>query len=768
MKKIFTFAKREFKSHFDHPAGYVVLTVFLGLAFFLYFRSTLVVSEASLRPLFNTMPWLLLFLVPAVTMRSLAADEKEGISEVLLSQPVTLFQYLAGKFVGALVTLGMCVAATLPALVVLARFGSFDWGLVIAQYAGTVFLLIGMCAVSFFASGLTKNQIIAFLIGIALLFGMVIIGWEATLGSVSPTWSLVMQHLSILWHFENITRGVLDLRDVLYFLGLGAVFFALSYAVFSRSRLAAYSPAARHVSSWVFTTVALTIIWNIAAQYIPLRLDLTSAKLYTVSNATKRIVRELAQPVTLKLYASKNMPTELALVQRDIADTLSGYRSIAKGKIIIETVHPETDEQKREAINAGIPAIQFNVMRQGEFQVKEGFFGLAVSQKDTRAEVIPYISQTADFEYQVTRRIQKVSGEQKKTVGFLSGHDGISESAYTAFRQELADAFDVKDTAPATATSYEASELKAVDVLVIGAQGAELSENEKQFITTYLKNGGKLLALVDGVQIDLRSLTASPPTGNLQQFIADTLGVRINPTVVFDMRAGEPVQFNTGGPLTFVLPYPFWARVGAATDSPIMRDLKSVIYSWGGSLEVADDKLAGAEVSPLLKKTPFASEQKDSFVLQPNREFPVDRATLKEYTVAVLVKNILGGTGRAIVAGSSSMLGDQVGGGKPENLVFALNAVDWLAENEDLISIRSKTASARTLTFATQETQNTVQYGIMAGLPLLAILIGLLRIWMRKQKSEEELRGVGNVRPVDPRRRCRQRRREIFSLLAPF
>src|SRR3989344_9460323 len=198
MKKIFTFAKREFKSHFDHPAGYVVLTVFLGLAFFLYFRSTLVVSEASLRPLFNTMPWLLLFLVPAVTMHSLAADEKEGISEVLLSQPVTLFQYLAGKFVGALATLLVCVAATLPALFVLARFGLFDWGLVAAQYLGTLFLLSGMCAVGMFASGLTKNQVIAFLVGIVLLFGLVVIGWEATLGSVSPLWSSVMQNLSIL------------------------------------------------------------------------------------------------------------------------------------------------------------------------------------------------------------------------------------------------------------------------------------------------------------------------------------------------------------------------------------------------------------------------------------------------------------------------------------------------------------------------------------------------------------------------------------------
>lgn len=137
----------------------------------------------------------------------------------------------------------------------------------------------------------------------------------------------------------------------------------------------------------------------------------------------------------------------------------------------------------------------------------------------------------------------------------------------------------------------------------------------------------------------------------------------------------------------------------------------------------------------MLKTSPFAGEQRDSFMLQPNQEFSVDRSALGERVVAVLLKNILGGAGRAIVIGSSTMLSDQVIGGKPENIAFGLNAIDWLAENEDLISIRAKTASSRPLTFTSQDEQTMVQYGIMIGIPLLAVLFGAVRLFLRRQKT---------------------------------
>ncbi|MDO8558586.1 MAG: Gldg family protein [bacterium] len=736
MKSIFTFAKRELKSHFDHPGGYIILVVFLGLVFFFYFRSTLVVSEASLRPLFNFLPWLLLFLVPAITMRSLAADEKEGTSEVFLSQPVSPAQYLLGKYLGAFATIMLGVFATLPALLVLAKFGSFDWGLVAAQYLGTVFLVSGLCAIGFFASGLTKNQIVAFILSIAIIFFFIVIGWEAAIGSVSAGISSFMQQMSILWHFSNITRGVIDLRDVVYFLSLTTLFGSFAYIGFMRKRLTRFSSAWRSINSWVLALVALVVVWNGAVSFISFRFDLTSGRLYTLSQATKTLVAGLAEPLTIKLYASQNLPTELIVAQRDVTDMLNDYRSVSKGKILIEQAHPESDTEKQEAVNSGVPPIQFNVVRKGEFQVKEGFFGLTISQKDKRAEVIPYISQTADFEYQLSRLIHRFADESKKTVAFLEGHNEISTDGYSALRGELANAFDIESVSLLTATSLSSSALAYSDILVVAGPTQALSQNEENLITEYLKGGGRAFFLVDGVQLDFRSLTASPSNTSLPAFIEKTLGVKINPSVVYDLRANENVQFNTGGPLTFVLPYPFWARVGAASDTPVTKDLKSIVYSWGASLEIPQDKAVSSEATPLLKTSPFAGEQRNSFMLQPNQEFAVDRSALGERTVAVLIKNILGGTGRAIVLGSSSMLSDQVIGGKPENIAFGLNAIDWLAENEGLISIRSKTASSRPLTFASSDEQTMVQYGIMIGIPLLAVLFGTARLFLRRQKTK--------------------------------
>ena len=336
MKKILAFAKRDLKNHFDHPGGYVVFVVFLGLSLFLYFRSTLVVSEASLRPLFSILPWLLLFLVSAVTMRSLAADEKEGVTEVFLSEPVTPLQYVIGKYLGALVISLSGVFLTIPVLLVLARFGPFDWGLVIAQYLGTVLLVGAMTAIGFFASGLTKNQIVAFIVSIAILFFFVILGWEAALGSISLQFADFIQRASILWHFSNITRGVIDLRDALYFISLTLIFLSFAYAGFMRSRLAPSSSQKKRLRSWTLALVILALIWNIAAQFIPLRLDLTGGHLYTLSGATKRIVKSLQDPVTITLYSSENLPSELAIAKRDVLDMLNDYRSIAKGKVVLE------------------------------------------------------------------------------------------------------------------------------------------------------------------------------------------------------------------------------------------------------------------------------------------------------------------------------------------------------------------------------------------------------------------------------------------------
>ncbi|MDP3963679.1 MAG: Gldg family protein [bacterium] len=735
MKKILTFAKRELKSHFDHPGGYVTLVVFLGLTLFLYFRSMLVAPEASLRPLFGILPWLLLFLVPAVTMRSLAADEKEGTSEVFLAQPITALQYLTGKYLGSVCAVMASVLATLPLLAVLSQFGSFDWGLVAAQYIGTVFLIGALCAIGFFASGLTKNQIVAFISSIAIIFVFIITGWEAALGAISPRVADLLQQLSILWHFSNITRGVLDLRDVIYFLSFIAAFGSLAYAGFMRRRLASFSAASRTLTSWTIAIITIALVWNGAVQFIPARLDMTAGRLYTLSAATKRILRNLPEDVTIKFYASQNLPAELAIAYRDITDTLADYRSAGDGKLIVDVVRPESDEQKQESANIGIPPMQFNIVRKGEFQVREAFFGLAVSRKDARAEVIPYVSQTSDLEYQLTRLIQRVAGNARKRVVFIEGEGERSDSEYGTFRQELAKTFNVESAALHTATSLASSSLIGADVAVMAGPTEDLATSTREILSEYLAGGGKAFFLIDGTILNLGSLTATPNTGNIAAYLEETLGVKVNPTIVFDPATAQILQFNQGGSL-FIAQYPFWHRVGAAMESPIMKDLQSITYTWGSSLDIMNGKTQGAEANPLLITTRNAGELKDAYMLDPTQQLSVDRSTLAQRTVGVIITGVLGGTGRAVVTGSSTMLSDQIIGGKPENIVFGLNTIDWLAENEDLIAIRSKTASARALEFSSPEEQNTVRHGITFGIPVLVVAFGALRIWQRKRKTK--------------------------------
>ena len=163
-RRILTVAGREFRGYFDQATAYILLVVFLAANFFFLFRTVLVSAEASLRPMFGLMPWLLLFFVPAITMRSIAEDRARGTIELILAQPIRETEYLLGKFIGILGFLGVALLGTVVAWFALAAGGDPHVGPAIAQYTGTLLLCSALVAIGLWASATTRNQITAFII----------------------------------------------------------------------------------------------------------------------------------------------------------------------------------------------------------------------------------------------------------------------------------------------------------------------------------------------------------------------------------------------------------------------------------------------------------------------------------------------------------------------------------------------------------------------------------------------------------------------------
>ena len=213
----YVIAKRELGAFFKSPVAYVVLALFLtvsGVMFF--FGGFFVTGSASMEGYFGTMPILLLFICPAIAMRLIAEERGSGTIEMLLTFPVRDVEVVIGKYLAALGVLAVGLLLSLPFAITVSLLGPLDLGPVVGGYLGTLLLGGTYLAVGLLASAMTKNQVVAFIVGWAIGMALFILGWFAS--SAGPTLGPILQYASPAYHFSKITRGVIELRNIVYYL----------------------------------------------------------------------------------------------------------------------------------------------------------------------------------------------------------------------------------------------------------------------------------------------------------------------------------------------------------------------------------------------------------------------------------------------------------------------------------------------------------------------------------------------------------------------
>jgi ABC-2 type transport system permease protein len=236
MSRVLSIARREIQSYFNSPVAYIVLGVFLFVTGYLYFSTLFISGFASLRNFFGVTPAMLIVFAPALTMRLVAEERKSGTIEHLLTLPVTDTEVVLGKFLAAMGTLCVGYLLTIPyglSVAFLTPKGlSLDLGPVIGGYFGLVLLSASFLSLGLFASSLTRNQIVAFIIAFLACFFFYLIDRLAIFlpASLAP----VFEFLSVDFHFANITRGVIDTRDILFYVSLTSL--ALMFTVYSLRR----------------------------------------------------------------------------------------------------------------------------------------------------------------------------------------------------------------------------------------------------------------------------------------------------------------------------------------------------------------------------------------------------------------------------------------------------------------------------------------------------------------------------------------------------
>lgn len=232
LRNVITVFKKEFFSFFNSPIAYIVVTVFLLISGWLFFQQFFLAGQATLRPLFAMTPVLFIFFAPAITMRLVAEERKTKTFSLLLTLPITNGEIVLGKFLAAWALLGVALLLTLPYALTVSSIGNLDWGPVFGGYLGGLLMGAAYLSVGMLCTSLTANQIVAFILGLAVNFGFFII--DKVLIFLPERLTSVFEAFSVDYHFHNIARGVIDLRDIVFYVTFIGAF--ITYAVYAVQR----------------------------------------------------------------------------------------------------------------------------------------------------------------------------------------------------------------------------------------------------------------------------------------------------------------------------------------------------------------------------------------------------------------------------------------------------------------------------------------------------------------------------------------------------
>jgi ABC-2 type transport system permease protein len=230
MKNTLSIARRDFQAYFNSPAAYVVLGVFLLVLGYLFFSTLFLSGFASMRSFFGVAPVLFVVFAPAITMRLISEERKTGTIEQLLTLPISNMEVVLGKFFASLAIVVVGLIFTLPFAVTVSLLtpsdAHFDFGPVIGGYLGLILAASAFLSMGIFASALTKNQIVAFIIALALTFFFYFVDKFAVL--MPANLAAIFEYLSVDFHFANIARGVIDSRDLIFYVSIVAIFLVLT------------------------------------------------------------------------------------------------------------------------------------------------------------------------------------------------------------------------------------------------------------------------------------------------------------------------------------------------------------------------------------------------------------------------------------------------------------------------------------------------------------------------------------------------------------
>ena len=518
-------------------------------------------------------------------------------------------------------------------------------------------------------------------------------------------------------------------------------------------------PGRKQTLLTVGIVLVILILLNIVSVRLFGRLDVTRNNLFTLSEASKDLMRRLDDKVTVKAYFTEDLPAPYNNHRRLLLDELNEYRAYAKGNLLIEFIDPAGEKAEQDAQQQGIAPVQVQVVKEDKFEVKRAYMGMVLQYEDRR-EVIPLIQNPATLEYEISSTIKRLTTKGQRRIGFLTGHGEPGLQELSRVQGLLGKQYEL-----ATVDVSKGQQVPPdISALIVMAPATPIPAPEKFQIDQYLMRGGKVAFLLNKVDISLQNRFGRGLDLGIEDLL-EAYGLRVNPDLVRDAQCASIsiMQQQFGFNIQSQVPFPFLPLASNFSEgNPIVKDLQGIVFFFVSSVDTTTLADKGLTAEILIRSSKQSGRQTGVFTYDPlqryveqdfpDRGLPLAISVQGQFRSAFAGKPVPADTAagsqppvsapltagiasRVLLIGDGDFARDQFLGNR-DNLTFFANMVDYLADDAGLISIRSKEVSQPPLDQVSDAAKRGIKYANMIVPPLLVVGYGLFRWRMRKARRK--------------------------------
>ena len=481
--------------------------------------------------------------------------------------------------------------------------------------------------------------------------------------------------------------------------------------------------------------LGIVILLNVLTNYLYVRLDLSKGKIYSLSSASKKLIKRLDDPVLIKAYFSKSLPPQYSPHRDYLRDLLKEYRTTSRGKVSFEFVQYEDEDKFREeAQRQGIAPVQFNIVSKENYEVRQAFLGLTMNFEDKK-EVIPFLQDIAGLEYDLTSRIKRLTTEKKASIGFLTSHGAAGDDALEpGLREKISQNYQIASVDLAKTDAKEGIDRNLTALLILGPK-EKFSDGEISLLDAFLNSGKSIGACVNVYDVDLKSFYARPLMTGLPEWLK-RYGLDIDNSLVMDLQNQRISVSQRQGFMTMtniVAFPPFPISTALAAEHPITKGFSTLPFPFAAPLRVSTAAAAAQnmETGVLARSSPNSWAARVTSINPFQGFMPAESDPRGPFALAGYAQDK---SRRILAVGTADFVSTNLAP-TDANMAFFLNIVDWLAQDSDLIAIRSKLVAYAPLKEISGGAKSAVKYANMLGAPLAVVLCGVFR-WRQRRRAK--------------------------------